>query len=119
MYDNQNIFAKIIRKEIPCEAIYEDEKVLFFNDINPLAKIHILGIPKDSVINFRDFIEKTDEATVNYFFKKTTEVVKKFELHKTGYRIITNDGINANQEVPHFHIHILGGNDLGGLLNLK
>ena len=115
MYDNNNIFAKIIRKEIPCELVYEDEKVLFFNDINPKATIHILGVPKNSVINLREFISNTDRNTVKYFFDKAMEVIKIFGLDKSGYRLITNDGENANQEVPHFHIHILGGENLGGL----
>ena len=70
MYDNNNIFAKIIRKEIPCESIYEDEKVLFFKDINPRAKIHILGIPKNSVVNFRDFISKQTKKQLNIFLIK-------------------------------------------------
>ena len=115
MYDDDNIFAKIIRKEVPCNFIYEDEKVLFFNDINPQAAIHILGIPKNKVMNFRDFISNTNTETINYFFNKVIEVVKSHELDKSGYRLITNDGLNANQEVPHFHVHILGGNNLGGL----
>ena len=115
MYDDNNIFAKIIRKEIPCNAIYEDDKVLFFDDINPLAKVHILGIPKKSVVNYREFISLKDQEFVLYFFNKTLEVINNVGLDKTGYRIITNDGLNSNQEVPHFHIHILGGENLGGL----
>ena len=115
MYDDNNIFAKIIRKEIPCKLVYEDKKVLFFYDINPQAKIHILGVPKNSVINFREFIFNTDKDTIKYFFDKTLEVIKKIGLDKSGYRLITNDGSNANQEVSHFHIHILGGENLGGM----
>ena len=115
MYDDNNIFAKIIRKEIPCEKIYEDEKVLFFKDINPQAKIHILGIPKEKVKNLREFIDIDDKNTLIYFFSKVYEVIKKLDLDKEGYRLITNDGLNANQEVPHFHLHILGGQNLGGL----
>ena len=115
MYDDNNIFAKIIRKEIPCNTIYEDDKVLFFDDINPLAKVHILGIPKKSVVNYREFISLKDQEFVLYFFNKILEVINKVGLDKTGYRIITNDGLNSNQEVPHFHIHILGGENLGGL----
>ena len=80
MYDNNNIFAKIIRKEIPCESVYEDKKVLFFNDINPLAKIHILGIPKKPVINYREFISLKDKDFVLYFFDKTLEVIKNIGL---------------------------------------
>ena len=115
MYDNNNIFAKIIRKEIPCNSIYEDEKVLFFDDINPKAKIHILGIPKNPVVDFKEFISKTDKDTVKYFFDKVLQIIKNLGLDKSGYRLITNEGKNANQEVPHFHIHILGGENLGGL----
>ena len=119
MYDDNNIFAKIIRKEIPCDALYEDEKVLFFNDINPIAKIHILAIPKNPVINFRDFVSNTDSETVKYFFDKISDIINNFGLDKTGYRLVTNDGPDANQEVPHFHIHIIGGQNLGGLMAEK
>tara|TARA_B100001964_G_C14200914_1_gene585751 strand:+ start:1081 stop:1437 length:357 start_codon:yes stop_codon:yes gene_type:complete len=113
MYDNNNIFAKIIRNEISCDKIFEDDRALFFNDINPKAKIHILGLPKAKVISLSDFIIQSSEIDFKYFFQKIFEVVKKFKLNKTGYRLITNDGKNANQEVPHFHVHILGGNNLG------
>ena len=89
--------------------------MLFFDDINPLAKVHILGIPKKSVVNYREFISLKDQEFVLYFFNKILEVINKVGLDKTGYRIITNDGLNSNQEVPHFHIHILGGENLGGL----
>ena len=116
MYDQNNIFAKIIRKEIPCDKIFEDDKVLFFNDINPRAPIHILGIPKAEIISLSDFIIMSSESDIKYFFQKIYEIIKKFELDKTGYRLITNEGEDANQEVPHFHVHILGGNNLGGLL---
>ena len=116
MYDNNNIFAKIIRNEIPCDKVFEDDKVLFFNDIYPKAKIHILGLPKVEVISLSDFIVQSSEIEFKYFFQKVFEVIQKFELNKTGYRLITNDGKNANQEVPHFHVHILGGNKLGELV---
>ena len=116
MYDQNNIFAKIIKNEIPCDKIFEDDKVLFFYDINPKATIHILGLPKTEVVSFSDFITISSEGDIKYFFQKIFEIVKKFELHKTGYRLITNDGKDANQEVPHFHIHILGGNNLSGLV---
>ncbi len=115
MYDQNNIFAKIIKNEIPCDKVFEDDKVLFFNDINPKASIHILGIPKLEVISFSDFIAQSNINDIKYFFQKTIEIVQKFKLDKTGYRLITNEGKDANQEVPHFHIHILGGNNLDGL----
>ena len=79
MYDDNNIFAKIIRKEIPCKPVYEDNKVLFLYDINPQAKIHILGVPKNSVVNFREFISSTDKDTIKYFFDKTLEVIREVD----------------------------------------
>ena len=115
MYDQNNIFAKILRKEIACDFVYEDEKVLFFNDINPQAKIHILGIPKLEVIDFGDFVLKADEKEVKYFFSKVCDIVNGIGLDKDGYKIITNSGINGGQEVQHFHVHILGGEKLNHL----
>ena len=115
MYDINNIFAKIISKKIPCDLIFEDDKVIFFHDISPQAKIHILGVPKAEVINLSDFVQKCDQSEVYYFFQKISEVIKKFNLQKTGYRLITNEGTNPNQEVPHFHVHILAGEKLGNL----
>ena len=109
MYDSKNIFAKILREEIPCDKVYEDDKVLFFKDINPKAKIHILGIPKLNCIDFADFVSKASEEEVSYFFKKVNEVVALLGINKKGFRIISNAGDDGGQEVPHFHIHILGG----------
>jgi len=109
MYDKNNIFAKIIRGEIPCEKVYEDESVLFFKDINPIAKIHVLGIPKKPSIDFSDFILKGNTEEVAEFFKKVFLVVEKLGIRSSGYKIITNSGDNGGQEVPHFHVHIIGG----------
>ena len=116
MYDKNNIFAKIIRNEISCDKVFEDDRVLFFNDINPQAKVHILGIPKLEVISFSDFIAKSNVNDIQYFFQKSLDIVKNLQLDKTGFRLVTNEGKDSNQEVPHFHIHILGGNNLGGLM---
>ena len=115
MYDKNNIFAKILRNEIPYVAIYEDDKILFINDISPQAKIHILAIPKMDVVDFSDFILQSDEAAVKYFFSKISDIVKKMGLEKFGFRLVTNNGKDANQEVPHFHVHILGGENLKGI----
>ena len=109
MYDENNIFAKIIKGEIPCHKVYEDEKVLFFNDINPLAKIHVLGIPKSQCVDFSDFMLKNDPQIVSDFFKKVDSVIENLGIKKDGYKLFTNSGINGGQEVPHFHVHILGG----------
>jgi len=114
MYDKDNIFAKIIKKKIPCDLIYEDDSVMFFKDINPKAKIHILGVPKKESISLNDFILTSNEKEISNFFQKVIDITKKFNLDKTGYRIVTNHGFDGNQEVPHFHIHILGGEKLKG-----
>ena len=112
MYDINNIFAKILRNEIPYEAIYEDDKILFINDISPQAKIHILAIPKMDVVDFNDFILRSDQETVQYFFSKIYDVIKELTLDQSGYRLVTNNGKDANQEVLHFHVHILAGKNL-------
>jgi histidine triad (HIT) family protein len=112
MYDKNNIFSKILRKEINCEIVYEDEKVLFINDINPKASIHMLGIPKIEAVDFNEFILKADKEMISHFFLKITELTKEKNISETGYRLITNNGENGGQEVPHFHIHILGGQKL-------
>ena len=113
MYDKNNIFAKILRNEIPCDKIYEDKNSLFFRDINPQAKIHILGIPKIECTDISDFIIKSDETTFYSFFKNVNQVIEKLNIKDSGFRIITNTGENGGQEVPHFHIHILGGERIG------
>jgi len=113
MYDDNNIFAKIIRSEIPCDKVYEDDDVLFFYDMNPVAKVHVLGIPKIKCTNFEHFIEQTNEQTIKNFFKKILDVVKKLDLKESGYRLISNSGLNGGQEVHHYHVHIIGGEPLG------
>ena len=112
MYDKNNIFAKILRREIACDIVYEDNKVLFFNDVNPQAKIHILGIPKMQVLDFGNFVLQANAETVNHFFSKAYDVIREKKIEKNGFKIITNSGENGGQEVPHFHIHILGGEKL-------
>ncbi|WDM85629.1 histidine triad nucleotide-binding protein [Ehrlichia sp. JZT12] len=109
-YDDNNIFAKILRKELPCNVVYEDEFVLAFHDIYPQAPIHILVIPKDKYISFNDFIGSS--ANITYFFSIVKKITHKFQLDKTGYRIVTNHGKQGGQVIPHFHVHILGGKQL-------
>ena len=115
MYDNQNIFAKILRDEIPYDKVYEDDVSLFFYDINPLTKVHVLGIPKISCVDYIDFIIKSDPDTQTQFFKNINVVINKLNLASSGYRLVSNSGIDGGQEVPHFHIHILGGEKVGPL----
>ena len=115
MYDENNIFAKILRKEIPCDKVYEDEFSLFFYDINPQAKIHILGIPKFPCTTFSDFLKNADNENITSFFKSVQLVINDIKIEETGYRLITNSGEDGGQEVPHFHIHILAGEKIGRL----
>tara|TARA_B100001027_G_C16260109_1_gene328958 strand:+ start:289 stop:639 length:351 start_codon:yes stop_codon:yes gene_type:complete len=115
MYDENNIFAKILRKEIPCDKVYEDEYSLFFNDINPQAKIHVLGIPKFSCANFSDFLKNADNHHISFFFKNVQLIISMLGLEEKGYRLISNTGEDGGQEVPHFHIHILAGEKIGNL----
>jgi len=113
MYENKNIFAQIIDGKISCKKIYEDNDVLFFEDINPVSKVHVLGIPKVKCVNFSDFVSNYDQGIVSNFFQKTDMVIEKLGIKDSGYRIISNSGVNGGQEVPHFHIHILGGEKIG------
>ena len=115
MYDENNIFAKILRKEIPCDKVHEDDFSLFFNDINPQAKIHVLGIPKFPCIAFSDFIKNADNEITSSFFKSIQIVINDLNIEEGGYRLITNSGEDGGQEVPHFHIHILAGEKIRGL----
>lgn len=117
MYNKNNIFYKIIHKEIPATIIYEDEKILAFNDINKAAPIHVLIIPKKEYINHSDFIEKASNDDIAYFFKKTNEIIKSLNIKNDSYRIISNIGPDANQTIFHYHIHILGGQNLGPLIS--
>lgn len=115
-YDSNNIFAKIIRGEIPANKIYEDDEVLAFEDISKAAPTHILVIPKGEYKNFADFSQNADAKIVANFFAKVSQIAKDLEVEDDGYRIISNIGSNAHQTVEHFHIHILAGKKLGPLL---
>ena len=113
IYDNNNIFAKIINKKLPTEIVLENEHAIAFNDIAPQAPIHILIIPKGKYIKYNDFIDKASQVEVYKLFILINELVKKYNLEEAGYRLITNAGKNANQEVPHLHFHLLAGKNLG------
>tara|TARA_B100001057_G_scaffold70539_1_gene64685 strand:+ start:1739 stop:2113 length:375 start_codon:yes stop_codon:yes gene_type:complete len=115
IYDDQNIFAKILRDEIPCNKVFEDNGSLFFHDISPLTKIHILGIPKIPCIDFSDFIDKSDPKIQIQFFENINIVISKLGIKNSGYRLVSNSGINGGQEVPHFHVHILAGEKISPL----
>ncbi len=116
-YDKNNIFAKILRGEIPCDKIYENEHSLAFKDINPAAKIHILIIPKGPFVDFDDFSRNASKDEIVSLMKAVVEVCKitKVSLSEggNGFRLIANSGPDGSQEVPHFHYHVLGGEPMG------
>ena len=115
-YDSNNIFAKILRGEIPCKQAYEDNHALAFHDIHPQAPTHILVIPKGAYISLDDFTAKASATELEGFWRAVGTVARQAELATGGYRLISNHGTNAHQEVPHFHVHILGGRALGPML---
>jgi histidine triad (HIT) family protein len=115
-YDQNNIFAKIIKKDIKANIILENEYFISFYDINPKAKIHALVIPKGQYIDYFDFYKNASDIEILEFKKGVNQVLEKLDLIQSGYRVIANSGINGGQEVPHFHIHILGGNKLGAMV---
>ena len=112
-YDNDNIFAKILDKKLSTKIILENEYAIAFNDISPQAPIHILIIPKGKYIKYDDFLNKASQEEVYSLFLLINQLVKDNNLEDSGYRLITNAGRNANQEVPHLHFHLLAGQNLG------
>lgn len=112
-YDKNNVFAKIIRGEIPANKIYEDQDILAFEDISKEAPVHILVIPKDEFISFSDFISRAGVVKVSNFFEKVAKIASDLGLDSSGYRLITNNGSDAGQTVFHFHVHILGKKKMG------
>ena len=116
-YDENNIFAKILRGEIPCEIVYEDDHVLAFEDINPQAPVHVLIIPKGAYQNMTEFARKATAEEKTAFIEAIGNVVNLKKIDKTGYRTIVNNGEDSMQEVPHLHVHVLGGRRLGALLS--
>ena len=115
-YDPGNIFARILRGEIPCKKVYEDEHALAFHDINPLAPVHVLVIPKAAYVSMDDFTAKASPEEMAGLFRAVGETARRLGLPETGYRILANSGAHANQEVAHLHIHIFGGAPLGRML---
>ena len=120
-YDKNNIFAKILRGEIPCKKIYEDEYVLAFHDVNPLKKIHALVIPKGEYVNLDDFSSKASAKEIVGLIKGVEAVAKKLGVSEVvkggGYRSLVNVGENGGQEVPHLHFHIFGGEKIGRMVS--
>jgi histidine triad (HIT) family protein len=115
-YDDQNIFAKILRGEITNRTVYEDEWALAFHDINPQAPIHILVIPKGAYVSWDDFSAKASDAEIAGFIRAVGHVAREQGLVAPGYRLLANAGIDSHQEVPHLHVHLFGGKALGPML---
>ena len=118
-YDDTNIFARILRGEIPCKKVYEDAHTLAFEDINPQAPIHTLVIPKGKYVSIADFAAKASDAEIGALIRAVGKVAQMKGLEESGFRILANAGANAHQEVPHLHIHIFGGRALGPMLVKK
>ena len=115
-YDRDNVFARILRGEIPCKKAYEDPHVLAFHDINPQSPTHILVIPKGEYVSLDDFSEKASAEEMAALIRALGRLAREQGVAETGYRILANNGAAAHQEVPHFHVHLFGGRDLGGML---
>lgn len=115
-YDANNIFAKIMRGEIPCKKVYEDEFALAFHDINPKAPTHVLVIPKGPYAAYNDFVTSAGPEEIAGFARAVAKVTQVTGVANTGYRLISNSGVDSHQEVPHYHVHVLGGRALGSML---
>ena len=115
-YDDNNIFARILRGEIPAKTVYEDEHALAFLDINPLAPVHILVIPKGAYVSWDDFSVRATDEEIAGFVRAVGKIARDESLVANGYRLLANVGLNAGQEVPHLHVHIFGGRPLGPML---
>lgn len=115
-YDDQNIFAKILRGEIPSKRVFEDEFAVAFHDINPQAPLHLLVIPRCPFVSWDDFSTRATAEEIVGFVRAVGEVARSAQLVAPGYRLLANTGLDAHQEVPHLHVHILAGAPLGPLL---
>ncbi len=115
-YDDGNIFARILRGEIPCDKVYEDDHVLAFNDINPQTPLHVLVIPKGAYVSMDDFAANAPDVEIAALMRAVGRIARDRGVVDTGYRILANHGADANQEVAHFHIHIFAGQPLGRMI---
>ena len=116
-YDPNNIFARILRGEIPCRKVYEDEHVLAFHDINPQTAVHVLVIPRGASADMDDCAARASEAELAGFVRGVGKTARALGLEKEGYRALANCGRNARQEVPHLHVHLFGGQDIGAMID--
>jgi histidine triad (HIT) family protein len=116
-YDRNNVFARILRGEIPCRKEYEDEHVLAFHDINPQAPVHVLVIPKGEYVSLDDFAGTASDAEIAGLWRAVGKIARSLGAAESGYRILANHGPDSHQEVPHFHVHIFAGRPLGRMLS--
>jgi histidine triad (HIT) family protein len=115
-YNDQNIFAKILRGEIPNRTVYEDDYALAFHDINPQAPVHVLVIPKGAYVSWDDFSANGSDSEIAGFVRAVGTVARDLGLVEPGYRLLANIGLDSHQEVPHLHVHLFGGKPLGPML---
>jgi len=116
-YDDDNIFAKILRGEIPCNKVYEDDWALAFHDIAPQTPVHVLVIPKGAYASLDDFTAKASDAEIAGLYRAVGKVARDLGLVSPGFRTIQNTGPHARQDVPHLHVHICGGRDMGRMIS--
>lgn len=115
-YDPNNIFARILKGEIPCNKVYEDDHTLAFHDIHPQAPVHVLVIPKGAYESMNDFSERASDAEIAALFRAVRKVAGMVGVDAEGWRMLANVGANGGQEVPHLHLHVFGGRRLGPML---
>jgi len=115
-YDDTNIFARILRGELPCKKVHEDDYSLAFHDINPQAPLHILVIPKGPYVSWDDFSERGSDAEIAGFVRAVGRIARDLGLAEPGYRLLANVGPDSHQEVPHLHVHLFAGQKLGPML---
>ena len=115
-YDDQNIFARILRGEIPNRTVYEDQWALAFHDIAPQAPVHVLVIPKGAYVSWDDFADQASDEEIVGFIRAVGHVARELGLPAAGYRLLANTGMHGHQEVPHLHVHIFGGRQMGMML---
>jgi histidine triad (HIT) family protein len=118
-YDRNNIFARILRGEVPCKKVYEDAHTLAFHDISPQSPTHVLVIPKGEYVSFDDFSQNASAEEIAALVRAAGQIAREQGVAESGYRILANTGPAAHQEVQHFHVHLFGGRDLGGMLPRK
>ena len=116
-YDDDNIFARILNGDVPCDKVYEDTHVLAFNDITAQASVHILVIPKGKYVSIDDFGANASAEEVTAFYRAISKIVEEQGIVESGFRCIANTGDHGGQEVPHFHMHILGGEKIGPMVS--